>query len=182
MIAVFYTLFGIPIFLFFLKSVGEVINRRIIKAINFIEKKFLDIQEPQNVELKVLIGFTFLLVLDVFLEAIVLRIFKDFTFIDALYTVIITATTVGFGDIMLRNEMTMIVSLVLLSTVLDGASCYAAKKIEEQRNKQNCTCFGRRSKRNVTENQLEAYGNENKAIDHSGKEDGQGKNKVEDIS
>lgn len=165
MIAVFYTLFGIPIFLFLIKSVGEVINRQITKAIGLFEKKVLKRDEPKQVELKVLIGFAFLLFVDVLFEAITLMIQRDFTFIDGIYTVIITATTVGFGDITLENELTIVISLILLSTVLDGASCYAEKKIQEQRAKRGCQCFGKGKKRNSTEDEMEAYGAENKAVD-----------------
>ncbi|KAK3733242.1 hypothetical protein QZH41_002006 [Actinostola sp. cb2023] len=170
LIAVFYTLVGIPIFIFMLKSIGEVINRQITKIVAYAEKKLLKREEPKNAELKVLIGFTVLLILDVTLEVIFVSKQRDFTLIDSLYCVIITATTVGFGDVMLENELTMIISLSLLSTVLDGTTCYAAKKIEEQREKQGCTCFGRKNNRNVPRDELEAYGTENNAVDQEGKE------------
>ncbi|XP_031553126.1 potassium channel subfamily K member 3-like isoform X2 [Actinia tenebrosa] len=168
LLCVFYTLVGIPIFLYFMKSIGEVLNRGMTSLVRHLEKKVLKRNEDKNVELKVLIGFIIALILDVSLEIIVVAQDKkrDFTVIDAFYCVIITATTVGFGDLTLENELTMIISLSLLSTVLDGVLCYMEKTIEEQINEtKGCQCFGlnKNENRNTTED-AEAYGADNKAV------------------
>lgn len=136
--------------------------------VRYFEKRVLKREEDHNVELKVLIGFIIALGLDVFLEIIFVAYDEErgFTAIDAFYCVFITATTIGFGDLTLRNEATMIVSLSLVSTVLDGVICYMEKKIQEQiKENKGCQCFGLKKKkmRNATED-AEAYGADNKAV------------------
>ncbi|EDO42293.1 predicted protein, partial [Nematostella vectensis] len=99
-LCIFYTIIGIPIFLIFLKSLGEVLNRTITKAVSWLEKKILKRDELKNPELKVLIGFSVALLITVLVTASDLKE-QDLTYADKVYAVIITFTTVGFGDIML---------------------------------------------------------------------------------
>ncbi|XP_001634356.2 potassium channel subfamily K member 9 [Nematostella vectensis] len=175
-LCIFYTIIGIPIFLIFLKSLGEVLNRTITKAVSWLEKKILKRDELKNPELKVLIGFSVALLITVLVTASDLKE-QDLTYADKVYAVIITFTTVGFGDIMLTSDVQIIIGLSLLSTVLDGIGCYMEKLDEVRRNRGKnvcCKCFGKKR----ASDEDDAYG-----MDNAGKEieEPQDPAKVEDI-
>lgn len=131
LLSVFYALFGIPLFLVVLKDGGEIINKHITKAVIKVEKNLFRTEQPQNVKGKVLCVFAFAMVLCILALAARVYTFPNYgnpTYIDALYVLFITFTTVGFGDITFegtnRSIPIALLGLTLMSTIIDAISVW----------------------------------------------------------
>ena len=133
----FYALFGIPLFLVVLKDGGEIINKHITKAIITAEKKLFRVEQPQNVKGKVLFVFAFAMVLFILAMAAKVYVYKspnygNPTYIDALYVLFMTFTTVGFGDITFggtsRSIPIALLGLTLMSTIINAISVWFENK------------------------------------------------------
>ena len=131
LLSVFYALFGIPLFLFVLKDGGEIINKHITKAVIKVEKNLFRTEQPQNVKGKVLCVFAFAMVLCILALAARVYTFPNYgnpTYIDALYVLFITFTTVGFGDITFegtnRSIPIALLGLTLMSTTINAISVW----------------------------------------------------------
>lgn len=127
----FYALFGIPLFLLVLKGGGELINKHITKAVITVEKRLFRTEQPQNIKGKVLCVFAFAMVLCILLMAV--KVYKfprcgNPTYIDALYVLFTTFTTVGFGDITFEGTSKSIpvalLGLTLVSTIINAISVW----------------------------------------------------------
>ena len=131
LLSVFYALFGIPLFLVVLKDGGEIINKHITKAVIKVEKNLFRTEQPQNVKGKVLCVFAFAMVLCILALAARVYTFPNYgnpTYIDALYVLFITFTTVGFGDITFegtnRSIPIALLGLTLMSTTINAISVW----------------------------------------------------------
>ena len=131
LLSVFYALFGIPLFLVVLKDGGEMINKHITKAVIKVEKTLFRTEQPQNVKGKVLCVFAFAMVLCILALAAKVYTFPNYgnpTYIDALYVLFITFTTVGFGDITFegtnRSIPMALLGLTLMSTIINAISVW----------------------------------------------------------
>lgn len=131
LLSVFYALFGIPLFLVVLKDGGELINKYITKAVITVEKNLFRTEQPQNVRGKVLCVFAFAIVLCILALAAKVYTFPEYgnpTYIDALYVLFMTFTTVGFGDITFEGTggsmpLTLL-GLALMSTIINAISVW----------------------------------------------------------
>lgn len=85
-LCIFISLLGIPITLLTLKSIGELISRRVKVIVTKFEKKILKRPEPKRVQTKSALTHSL-----------------DWTFIEGLYFWFITFTTIGFGDYVISN-------------------------------------------------------------------------------
>lgn len=85
-LCIFISLLGIPITLLTLKSIGELISRRLKVIVTKFEKKILKRPEPKRVQTKSALTHSL-----------------DWTFIEGLYFWFITFTTIGFGDYVISN-------------------------------------------------------------------------------
>lgn len=85
-LCIFISLLGIPITLLTLKSIGELISRRVKVIVTKFEKKILKRSEPKRVQTKSALTHSL-----------------DWTFIEGLYFWFITFTTIGFGDYVISN-------------------------------------------------------------------------------
>ena len=96
------SLFGIPITLLTLKSIGELISKGVNKIVTKFEKKILKRSEAKHIKTKsAMILFTLVVVLIVINElAIVTHL--DWTLVEGVYFWFITFSTIGFGDYVLR--------------------------------------------------------------------------------
>jgi len=131
LLSVFYALFGIPLFLVVLKDGGELINKHITKAVITVEKNLFRTEQPQNVKGKVLSVFAFAIVLCILTLAAKAYTFPKYgnpTYIDALYVLFMTFTTVGFGDITFegtsRSIPIALLGLTLMSTIINAISVW----------------------------------------------------------
>ena len=153
---IFYALVGIPLYLYFLQIVGQIINKAINKAIWIVENKCLKIKEPKNVELKCLVGFIVSPVAYVLSVAVFVQFKYKWTYLDSVYALIITFTTVGFGDyiVSLMDGFVVALWLCLVSGLFDAVMCYMEKKAEERRNnsERSCCCFSKQTEATDEEN------------------------------
>ena len=131
LLSVFYALFGIPLFLVVLKNGGEIINKHITKAVTTVEKKLFRTEQPRNVKGKVLCVFAFAMALCIFAIAAKVNKFPKYghlTYIDSLYVLFMTFTTVGFGDITFGGTSKSIpialLGLTLMSTIINAMSVW----------------------------------------------------------
>jgi len=131
LLSVFYALFGIPLFLVVLKDGGEIINKHITKAVTTVEKKLFRTEQPQNVKGKVLCVFAFAMALCILAIAAKVNKFPKYghlTYIDSLYVLFMTFTTVGFGDITFggtsRSIPIALLGLTLMSTIINAISVW----------------------------------------------------------
>ena len=96
------SLFGIPITLLTLKSIGELISKVINKIVTKFEKKVLNRSEAKHVKIKsAMILFTSVVLLIVVSELVIIT-HRDWTFVEGVYFWFITFSTIGFGDYVLR--------------------------------------------------------------------------------
>ncbi len=136
-VTIVYALFGIPLTLLTLKSIGGGYNKLIKCVITMIENCFRGKQpdhEIKNLELKVLIANVFLLVALILSAAAVSSYENMWSIRQGIYVWFITLTTVGFGDfvpkIMMKGGQpnTLIIpGLCFMSGVVDALVEYVNK-------------------------------------------------------
>ncbi|KAL9984087.1 hypothetical protein ACROYT_G006346 [Oculina patagonica] len=97
------SLFGIPITLLALKSIGELIAKGINKIVTNFEKKILKRSKPKYVKPKSVVILSSLMVLLIVVNVLAItRQLTDWTIIEGVFYWFITFTTIGFGDYVLR--------------------------------------------------------------------------------
>ncbi|XP_029422199.1 potassium channel subfamily K member 4 isoform X2 [Nannospalax galili] len=97
---IFYALVGIPLFGMLLAGVGDRLGSSLRRGIGHIEAIFLKWQVPPGL-VRVLSAVLFLLIgclLFVLTPTFVFCYMEDWSELEAIYFVIVTLTTVGFGD------------------------------------------------------------------------------------
>ena len=102
-LCVFISLLGIPITLLTLKSIGELIARRLNVIVTKFEKKILKRPEPKRVQTKSVMILVALMVILIVECALLVTHLLEWTFIEGLYFWFITFTTIGFGDYVISN-------------------------------------------------------------------------------
>ncbi|XP_078359128.1 two pore potassium channel protein sup-9-like [Oculina patagonica] len=92
------SLFGIPITLLTLKSIGELIARKVNGIVTKFEKKVLKRVEPKQVKTKSAVILVTSMVVLMTETGYLISYLEDWTFIEAVYFWFITFSTIGFGD------------------------------------------------------------------------------------
>jgi uncharacterized membrane protein YhaH (DUF805 family) len=98
---IFYAIIGIPIFLIFLKQVGEWLSNHINSITKHVAQRMKTRPAKHQATLQgitVLILFISGLILLFFFPALIFRRIEDWTYGEAVYYCFVTLTTVGFGD------------------------------------------------------------------------------------
>ena len=106
---------------------GELLNQQFTKAIETFEKKILRKEQPTNIKGKVLYVFAAGMIIFILLVAVKIYTFPKYgnpTYIDSLYVLFITFSTVGFGDITFVdssvNALVTLLGLTLVSTTINA--------------------------------------------------------------
>ncbi|XP_063001834.1 potassium channel subfamily K member 4 [Elgaria multicarinata webbii] len=97
---IFYALVGIPLFGMLLAGVGDHLGSSLRKAIGKVEDMFLKWQVSATI-VRVLSALLFILIgclLFVSLPTIIFQRVEGWTLLESVYFVVITLTTIGFGD------------------------------------------------------------------------------------
>lgn len=97
-LCIFTCLFGIPIALLTLNSVGAIISKLVNTLVKKFEKKILKKEEPKHVELKGALILFLVMVLLIVVNGLVMTKLEDWTFVEGVYFWFVTLTTMGFGD------------------------------------------------------------------------------------
>ncbi|XP_078377556.1 uncharacterized protein LOC144660710 [Oculina patagonica] len=134
-VTIVYALFGIPLTLLTLKSIGGWYNKLVKCIITMIENCFRGMQhEIKNLELKVLIANVFLLVALILSAAVVSSYENTWSIRQGIYVWFITLTTVGFGEFVpeimmkgLQPNTLIIPGLCFMSGVVDALVEYVNK-------------------------------------------------------
>ena len=117
---------------------GELINHSITKSIIIFEERILGREHPRNIKEKALYVFGFAMVVFLLLVAVKIYTFPNYgnpTYIDSLYVLFITFTTVGFGDITFVdssvNVPVTLLGLTLVSTTINAISVWLENREQE---------------------------------------------------
>ncbi|XP_043931741.1 potassium channel subfamily K member 4 [Protopterus annectens] len=97
---IFYALVGIPLFGMLLAGVGDQLGSTLRKGIGKIEDIFLKWRVSPTI-VRVISAVLFILfgcVLFVFLPTVIFQRIEEWTVLESIYFVVITLTTIGFGD------------------------------------------------------------------------------------
>ncbi|NXO25243.1 KCNKA protein, partial [Cisticola juncidis] len=97
---ILYALFGIPLFGFLLAGIGDQLGTIFGKSIARVEKVFRNKQVSQT-KIRVISTIVFILagcIVFVTLPAFVFKYIEGWTALEAIYFVVVTLTTIGFGD------------------------------------------------------------------------------------
>ncbi|XP_062821182.1 potassium channel subfamily K member 4 isoform X2 [Anolis carolinensis] len=97
---IFYAIVGIPLFGMLLAGVGDLLGSSLRKAIGKVEDVFLKWQVSATI-VRVLSALLFILIgclLFVSLPTIIFQRIEGWTLLESIYFVVITLTTIGFGD------------------------------------------------------------------------------------
>ena len=97
-LCIFVALFGIPITMLALKSIGELIVVCVNSSITNLEKKILRRQEAKKVQVKSAVVLFSLMVIFLMVFALLLVNSTDMTLVQCVYFWFVTYTTIGFGD------------------------------------------------------------------------------------
>ncbi|XP_063801036.1 potassium channel subfamily K member 4 [Pseudophryne corroboree] len=100
MFCIFYALFGIPLFGILLAGVGDHLGSALRKGIGKVEIIFLKWRVSPTI-VRVISAVLFILIgclLFVLIPTLVFKEIEQWTLLEAIYFVIITLTTIGFGD------------------------------------------------------------------------------------
>uniref|UniRef100_A0A8C7XAN4 Potassium two pore domain channel subfamily K member 2 n=1 Tax=Oryzias sinensis TaxID=183150 RepID=A0A8C7XAN4_9TELE len=93
-----YALLGIPLFGFLLAGVGDQLGTIFGKGIARVEKMFRDISQTKIRVISTLLFVLFGCLLFVALPAAIFKHIEGWSALESLYFVVITLTTIGFGD------------------------------------------------------------------------------------
>ena len=97
-LVILYALPGIPLALITLNSIGGLISNGFNRLVRAFEKRALNRAEPRHLEMKVS-GLTCLLTTTTLLAgSAVMTRWTGWTFVEALYFLVVSFTTIGFGD------------------------------------------------------------------------------------
>uniref|UniRef100_A0A452TLF7 Potassium two pore domain channel subfamily K member 10 n=1 Tax=Ursus maritimus TaxID=29073 RepID=A0A452TLF7_URSMA len=97
---ILYAIFGIPLFGFLLAGIGDQLGTIFGKSIARVEKVFRKKQVSQT-KIRVISTILFILagcVVFVTIPAVIFRYIEGWTALESIYFVVVTLTTVGFGD------------------------------------------------------------------------------------
>ncbi|XP_032997518.1 potassium channel subfamily K member 10 [Lacerta agilis] len=97
---ILYAIFGIPLFGFLLAGIGDQLGTIFGKSIARVEKVFRKKQVSQT-KIRVISTILFILagcILFVTIPAVSFKYIEDWSVLDSFYFVVVTLTTVGFGD------------------------------------------------------------------------------------
>ncbi|XP_041121230.1 potassium channel subfamily K member 10-like [Polyodon spathula] len=97
---ILYAIFGIPLFGFLLAGIGDQLGTIFVKSIARVEKVFRKKQITQT-KIRVISTIMFILlgcIVFVTIPAVIFQSIEEWETLDSLYFVVITLTTVGFGD------------------------------------------------------------------------------------
>lgn len=147
-ITIVYAIFGIPLTILTLKSIGEGYNSMVKWLITKFENCLCRKQnESKNLELKVLLGNIFVLTSIVFSAAAASQATNGWSIRQGVYVWFITLTTVGFGDfvpeVMMKIQPSewIIPGLCFMAGVVDSMVEYFTKAdFELNRNNSKCFC------------------------------------------
>lgn len=147
-ITIVYAIFGIPLTILTLKSIGEGYNSMVKWLITKFENCLCRKQnESKNLELKVLLGNIFVLTSIVFSAAAASQATNGWSIRQGVYVWFITLTTVGFGDFVPEAMMKIqpsewiIPGLCFMAGVVDSMVEYFTKAdFELNRNNSKCFC------------------------------------------
>ncbi|XP_022789187.1 potassium channel subfamily K member 15-like [Stylophora pistillata] len=163
---VFYALFGIPLCMLALKSIGERINELIENGFILISSKF-QLQQNKGIKIKVLLS-TAGLVLVLLMLGGLLYLSEGWSYFDGVYYCFIALSTIGFGDMIPRKGQEpssgvqtlelvvrgfyIVLGLALVSSLLSAV--VAAAEVLNKWNsfkKSKGLCCHRRTDANITE-------------------------------
>ena len=94
------SLFGIPLTLAILKSVGEGIVYTVNYAVVKFERKIWRRPEPRNLQLKSVVVIFVLMSMQIITNGLIGTTVGGWTFVEGIYFGFVTSTTIGFGDYM----------------------------------------------------------------------------------
>ncbi|XP_035674177.1 potassium channel subfamily K member 16-like [Branchiostoma floridae] len=115
----FYALFGMPLMLAWLADINRLVGRLLhflVGKINSVVRPELPADKARRVPVWVIV---LLLVIYLLVGAGVLCFWEDWTFMDSLYYTYITASTIGFGDIVPTKQLYV---LIVFPYILLGLS------------------------------------------------------------
>ena len=146
-ITIVFAIFGIPLTVLTLKSIGEGYNRLVKCLITKLENCFCRRQnEIKNLELKVLLGNIFVLTTIVFSVAAESQAQDGWSIRQGAYVWFITLTTVGFGDFVPKTMLEyqpsgwIIPGLCFMAAVVDSVVEFV-NKADFQLNRDNSKCL-----------------------------------------
>lgn len=123
-ITIVYAIFGIPLTILTLKSIGEGYNSKVKWLITKFENCLCRKQnESKNLELKVLLGNIFVLTSIVFSAAAASQATNGWSIRQGVYVWFITLTTVGFGDFVPEVMMKIQPSEWIIPGLFHGWGC-----------------------------------------------------------
>ena len=89
---------GIPITLLTLKSVGELIVKRINAIVTRFERTIFNGREAKQVQTKSAVILFSFMVMNLVVYGRLMMYYKNWTFVESVYFSFVTFTTIGFGD------------------------------------------------------------------------------------
>lgn len=95
---IFYALFGIPVALIFLTTLGEILSSWIEAALVPVKKKFGGNKALISRLLVVLFAAILGLIFLIFIPSLIYYAIEDWSYGQSIYYCFVTLTTVGFGD------------------------------------------------------------------------------------
>uniref|UniRef100_A0A674HY84 Potassium two pore domain channel subfamily K member 2 n=1 Tax=Terrapene triunguis TaxID=2587831 RepID=A0A674HY84_9SAUR len=149
---IIYALLGIPLFGFLLAGVGDQLGTIFGKGIAKVEDTFVKWNVSQT-KIRIISTIIFILfgcVLFVALPAVIFKHIEGWSTLDAIYFVVITLTTIGFGDYVADSPAPVVWFWILvglayfaavLSMIGDWLRVISKKTKEEVRASYSWTCF-----------------------------------------
>ncbi|XP_065060735.1 potassium channel subfamily K member 3-like isoform X2 [Rhopilema esculentum] len=135
-ILLFYALVGIPLNLWTLKVMGDVITSLLTNLVSKFEKTVLRRQELKHIKLKVVAGMAALNITVLLLGGLMYKVSENWSYIEGIYYCFIVYSTIGFGDLvpneghefssqkevfmMFVRGFNLIIGLSLLSSLLSS--------------------------------------------------------------
>ena len=113
-----YGIISIPVFLYALAAAGEVKRFHIEKLMSFFERKFLKHNEIKRKNQKTIVITIFLFTVEITMAAGIEYHVTNWNYLDCLYFWFITASSIGFGDLVISESTNVGVLLLHLFFVL----------------------------------------------------------------